>query len=197
MGRASLQAEKRTEFLPLIARAFTELGYRRATTAQLADRCGVQENILYRLWPDKKAMFLAAIDYVFDLSEQTWMRLLEQDADGESGARKLLAYESLHHGQFGHYRIIFTGLGEIDDPDIRDALRRMFSRFHRFLHAQIVAHRRQGGRPDAPSGELAAWAAIGLGTVANIARELGLFNDEQRQRLIATIGRELLDGDPR
>lgn len=195
MARKNQQREKRQELLPVIARAFTELGYRRATTAELARRCEVQENILYRLWPDKKAMFLAAIEYVYELSERTWLRLLEGGGGDGSAARKLLEFESQHHGEFGHYRIIFTGLGEADDPDIHDALRRMFTRFHRFLLAQIVAHRRAEPRKGAPAADLSAWAVIGLGTVANLGRELGLLSDAQRRRLIAEVGRELLEGD--
>jgi AcrR family transcriptional regulator len=77
MPRPSQISRKRQELLPIVARAFAELGYRRATTAELARRCGVPQNILYRIWPDKKAMFIAAIDYVYELSAATWQRLLD------------------------------------------------------------------------------------------------------------------------
>lgn len=193
MARTAQRREKRAALLPLIARAFTELGYRRATTAELARRCRVQENILYRLWPDKKAMFLAAIDYVYEFSERTWLRVLQNNRnnrDPASSARRLLEYETRHHGEFGHYRILFTGLAETDDPDIRDALRRVFTRFHRFLAAQIAAHRPRRG----PAADLTAWAIIGLGTAANIGRELDLLKDTDRRRLIGQVGRELLEG---
>ncbi len=91
MPRPSQAKQKRLDLLPVIARAFAELGYRRTTTAALAARCKVQENILYRLWPDKKAMFIASIDYVFDLSERIWESQLESKAKG-SAAERLLAY---------------------------------------------------------------------------------------------------------
>jgi hypothetical protein len=42
---------------------------------------------------------------------------------------------------------------------------------------------------------LAAWAVIGLGTVANIARELELLSDAERRRLFTAVGRVLLEGD--
>jgi AcrR family transcriptional regulator len=190
MPRPSQLNEQRTSLLPVVARAFTELGYRRATTAQLAERCGVQENILYRLWPDKKAMFLAAIDYVYDLSERTWLGLLaDRRSDGRGPATRLLEYESVHQGEFGHYRILFSGLGEVDDPEIRAALAGVFNRFHRFLHGQIAAQRRRRG---AMPAELAAWALIGLGTVVNIGHELGLLAPAGRKRLLAEVGRTLL-----
>ena len=133
MPRPNQSAQRRQEFTPIIARAFAELGYRRTTTAELADRCGVRENILYRLWPDKKAMFIAAIEYVYGLSAQTWEKLLEKGGDKPGAARRLLDYESVHHGEFGLYRIVFAGLSETDDPEIRQALRHMYDRFHRFI----------------------------------------------------------------
>jgi AcrR family transcriptional regulator len=64
--------------LPLVARAFADLGYRRATTAALAKRCGVRENVLYRAWPDKKAMFIASIEFVWQLSMDIWQGLVEE-----------------------------------------------------------------------------------------------------------------------
>ena len=197
MPRPSRLREQRHELLPVLAKAFTTLGYRRATTAALAKRCRVRQNILYRLWPDKKAMFLAAIDYVFEFSEQTWLRLLDNSGQSGSPAQRLLEFESKHHGEFGHYRIVFTGLAEADDPDIREALRRMFQRFHRFVLVQITAHRRGDKRPASFPADLAAWAVIGLGTASNIGRELGALTDADRKRLITQVGRALLEGGPR
>ena len=68
----------------------TDLGYRRATTAELARCCVVQENTLYRLWPDKRAMFIAALDFVYQLSEETWTGLLEHASGDVSPAELIL-----------------------------------------------------------------------------------------------------------
>ncbi len=192
MARPSQSTDKRRELLPIVARAFAELGYRRATTAELARRCGVQENILYRLWPDKKAMFIAAIEFVYTLSAATWERLLHSAAPAGSAARRLLSYEAEHHGEFGHYRIVFAGLNETDDPEIRAALAAMYQRFGRFLAAQIAAYR--GDAAGGPSAADRAWGVIGLGTVANIARELGLISTRQRRTLMMVLGTLLLEG---
>lgn len=193
MPRPSQISERRKELLPIVARTFSELGYRRTTTAELGKRCGVRENILYRLWPDKKAMFIASIDFVFDLSAQTWGKLLARCSSAQEGARQLLEYEARHHGEFGHYRIVFAGLSETDDPDIRTAMQRMFGRFQRFLANQIKAGRKNGSRM-LPQPSLAAWAVLGLGTAANISQDLDLLGSRQRQKLIARIGGLLLDG---
>ena len=194
MPRLNKSLQRRKQLIPAIAKAFAELGYRRTTTAELAKRCKVQENILYRLWPDKKNMFLAAIEYVYRLSEETWEKILEPSDSGESTAERILDYESTHHGEFGLYRIIFAGLGEVDDPEIRNTLKKMYKRSHLFLQEQISVHHEGRGSNAVPPPELAAWAVIGLGTVANIGRELGLFTDRRRRQMISAIGKLLLEG---
>lgn len=195
MNRPSQINERRDELIPIIAAAFAELGFRRATTAELAKRCDVRENILYRLWPDKKAMFIAAIEYVFEHSLEVWRDLLEKPRAGRSGAQQLLKHESTHHGELGLYRIVFAGLSETDDPAIRDALGEMYRRYQKLIADLVREHRATLDGGDAPDANLVGWAVIGLGTVTSITRELGLVSDRQRGRLMAEIGRALLDGE--
>ncbi len=194
MPRPSQTHEKRIRLLPIVARAFAELGYRRATTAELARRCRVRENILYRLWPDKKAMFIASIDYVYAQAASTWREVLSQTDHNAGAAERLLKHEADHQGELGLHRIIFAGLSEIDEPEIHEALRKMYGRFHRFIRGQIAAHRDGGPKSGFPDETVSAWAIVGLGTVADIGRELGLLTDRGRKRLLGEAGRLLLDG---
>ncbi len=197
MPRTDRSNERRAELLPIVAGTFAELGYRRTTTAVLARRCGVQETILYRLWPDKKAMFLAAIRHVFDTSLAIWDRTAS-GSDDASPAEQVLAYEAEHHGELGLYRILFAGLNEFDDPEIREALQDTYRRFHRWIEERIVEHR--GRAPSAgrhPVGaDDAAWAAVALGTIINIGRDLDLLTSKDRARLLDRVGRLLLDPIP-
>ncbi len=195
MARPSHITEKRCELLPTVAQTFAELGYRRTTTAELARRCGVQENILYRLWHDKKAMFIAVIEHVYELSAEVWRELLRSGDGASTPAERLLAYEATHHGEFGHYRIVFAGLSETDDPDIRAALSAMYQRYQRFIASQIRAHRQDCEAGTGLDPALAAWAVVGLGTVANISRELGLVDDQTREQLLREAGRSLLNSE--
>ena len=194
MPRPDRSVERRRELAPVLARAFADLGYRRATTAELAARCGVHEKALYRLWPDKRAMFLAALDQVFTESEALWARLAADGRGEGSTAERLLAHEAEHHGEHRLYRIVFAGLSEADDPVIGDALGALYRRFQRLIQAEVEAHRRGRRRAGATDPALAAWAIVGLGTVANIGRELGLLKPRERARLFAEIGARLLSG---
>lgn len=69
----------------------------------------------------------------------------------------------------------------------------MYRRYHRFIERELAAHRAAAGGTGGPHPSLAAWAVVGLGTVSNIARELGLLGEPRRRRLFASIGRLLLD----
>lgn len=190
MPRLSRLASQRRKLMPKIARAFARRGYRGATTAEIARACGVKEAILYRHWSDKQAMFIAAIEHVFDASIKTWNQLI-RDLDASAAARRLLAYEARHHGEFGLYRLLFAGLGECRDPRIAAALRRTYLRFARFLQRRIALH--WHGRDRHGAATRAAWAFVGLGTVANIGRELTLLGDRARARLLSEMGGQILE----
>ncbi len=195
MPRPDRSTERRRELSPTLARAFAELGYRRATTAELAHRCGVQEKALYRLWPDKPAMFLAALDQVFSESEAAWERLASEREPGRSTAERLLAHEAEHHGEHRLYRIVFAGLSETDDPGIRAALGALYRRFQRLIQREIEDHRGTRRRAGDLEPALAAWAIVGLGTVANIGRELELLRGRERARLLERAGTRLLGNE--
>ena len=193
MPRSSQIEQQRRDLLPIVARGFSDLGYRRATTAELARRCGVRENILYRLWEDKKAMYLDAIRYVYDFSIQTWT-VQAAKRSGSFSLADVLEYESEHLGEFGHYRILFSGLSETDDEEIRDALAKVYKDLHVFIKRQINAYREELGREGTLDASIAAWALIGLGTAANIGRETGSITPRSRRRLIRE-GGEMLIGE--
>ena len=196
MGRPNLSVERRRDLTPVLAQTFADLGYRRTTTSELAERCGVRENVLYRLWPDKRAMFIDALEHVYQLSEETWADLIARADGRQSTAELILDYESTHHGEFGLYRIVFAGLSETDDTEIAAALKRLYGRFQEFVRKQVVSHRgaarSSAGSSKGPDPALTAWAIVGLGTVANIGRELGLLSTRARKRLVGEVGRSLL-----
>jgi AcrR family transcriptional regulator len=121
MSRPNQSFEQRKRLLPIVCQTFRDLGYRRTTTAELARRCEVRENILYRLWPDKKAMFLAAIDDIFQSRADQWGHILENVLDPQERVEQLIAFETENQNEFGFYRVIFTALAETDDEEMREA----------------------------------------------------------------------------
>jgi len=194
MPRPSQIDEQRKRLLPIVCQVFSELGYHRTTTAELAKRCKVRENILYRLWPDKKAMFLAAIDDIFQRRAETWGQILAERPTTERAAEVMVAYEAKHQGEFGFYRVVFTALVEADDPDIRKAISGMYRRFHQRICKLIETNREGRESPAELSAEATAWAMVGLATVSNIIRELELLRPRQREDMFAQTAKRLIRG---
>ena len=192
-----LQARKGTErkpdFLPLIAEAFVEKGFRRTTTAQLAERCQVRENELYRIWPNKKSMFLDSIRFVFDHVVAQWKSGIDLEAEA-TAAEQLIANQARQRGDSRLHRVIFTGLGEVDDPEIRKALKNLYQQFHKVISGYVRDHReklrqdsdklKSGVLEFSLSDEDTAWAMIGLGSIFDIQHELGVGTMARRREML-------------
>ena len=193
MANPSKIEDRRRQFTPLVAAAFIELGYRGTTTAELAQRCGVRENVLYRIWPTKKAMFLDAVEYVFTATMNAWDGVTRDKALGKTVAERILRNQADYQGRLRLYRIVFAGLTE-DDPEIKNALRDVYRRLHGFISQQIEGHRARYRRSGGPAAELTAWAMIGLASVVDMQRELEILPVADRKRIMKEVGMALLDG---
>ncbi len=187
---------RRSELIPVITQAFVDLGYNRATTAELARRCELRENELYRLWDSKKSMFISAIQCIYAGTMSEWESLAKSRGN-ESLAEKIISYQAANHGKAGFFRIIFAGLQEVNDPEIKSALREMYQQFHSTFVTLILEHH---GESDAKTADeavaeakLVAWALIGIGAIADIDRSINLTSATQRKRLINGVGRDLLE----
>lgn len=194
MPRPSNSDERRRELLPLLAAAFGELGYRRATTAQLAERCKVQEIILYRLWPDKKAMFIAALDYLFQRRMDKWQDEIDKRSADASSIKRLVEMTSHDLGEDGLYRVIFAALNETEDVDVKQALRRLYRRYHARVDSELVRYRKLSGISQPAECGDTAWALISLVSFMNISLDLELMDSQDRKRLFSTMAYKLING---
>jgi len=59
---AAIRAKRREEILDAAAKLFAEHGYADANTQLLADTLGVGKGTIYRYFPTKESLFLAAVD---------------------------------------------------------------------------------------------------------------------------------------
>jgi AcrR family transcriptional regulator len=184
--------EKRVRFLPIVTQCFARHGYRGTTTATLAEMCEVRENVLYRIWPHKKAMFLDCLDSIHDVTLALWTSLPEVEGDERSEAERILDFQARDHGKMQHYRLLFAGLME-DDAEIRRGLRKLYRRIHEHLTGIINEHPHRSERP--VEAQMAAWAMIGVAAMVDIQRELRMESAESRESMIRKIGLLLLNGN--
>ncbi len=204
MPRPNLQEQRRAELLPALARAFATDGYAGTTTAGLAAATDLRENQLYRLWPSKKAMFLAVVDHLYDQHVAWWEAQLA-DRPPDAAIAHILEEEGRHRGESGLHRITFAGLSEARDPEIRAALAGMYERFHAYIVDVLTrratnrtgaAKKRKANKADVEQASLTAWSLIALGSLTNIARELDLFPVKTQERLFTQVGGALIDPKP-
>lgn len=192
----SLSADqKRERFLPKISQCFAENGFRGTTTAKLAQVCEVRENVLYRIWPSKKEMFLDCIEHIYELTMELWEELPEP-TDGRTRAEMILLYQAEDHGLLRYYRLVFAGLLE-DDPDIRKALRKLYRQFQAFITQTTEEHRQQKDVSETLNSDTSAWALMGLAAMVDIQRELRILTSAEREKFMIEAGTEILESGKR
>ncbi|MFO0912344.1 MAG: TetR/AcrR family transcriptional regulator [Pirellulales bacterium] len=76
-----LWGRRRDEILTVAAQLFAERGYDQADTQQLADRVGVGKGTLYRYFPSKRDLFLAAVDRAMQMLRETLDQVVSGPAD--------------------------------------------------------------------------------------------------------------------
>ena len=92
-GPTAVACDRREEILAEATRLFAEQGYTDAVTQQLADRLQVGKGTLYRYFPSKRELFLAACDRVMSLLQQhTASRIRGVDDPLEQVKRGIRAY---------------------------------------------------------------------------------------------------------
>ena len=185
--------KRRKQFMPRMAEVFIKRGYLGATSAELARHCNVRENVLYRIWPNKKAMFREAIRYIYDVTIENWQQILSQEDGDRTPARRILNHQAANHGKMRLYRIVFAGL-MVDDPEIRADLRDLYREFHRYIVELLREHHQQSECATGLDEQAAAWALIGMGAVVDIQRELGLLEPQERGRLLRQAGDVIIAG---
>lgn len=194
MPRPSRIHEQRRELLPVVADVFAELGYRGTTTRILAKRCGVEQMILYRLWDGKRAMFSAAIDFLFERRMGEVADVLKGRRSGKGVEDRLIDHFAGHMKAGGLYRLVFAALAEADNPGVRAAMERMYRNFQGFVEGHVRARRgRKPGR-GAPPAQDTAWAIMGLATMLNILTHLNMTTSGERRRVFSRVVRYLLGG---
>ncbi len=137
MSPQSQLEQRGRELLPTVAKVFSELGYQNTSMREVARRCEVPPHELRELWPTKTALFIAAIEYAYDVAERTWKMLLHPEASADA-AERLLAFAAHCGDEFTVSNMLWVGLAETDKPRIRNTLRRINRKLARFLACEVA-----------------------------------------------------------
>lgn len=67
---SAISVNRKSDIISAAIEVFAETGYYRATTAQVAERASISQPYIFRFFPTKEALLLAAL-------EASWTRIVE------------------------------------------------------------------------------------------------------------------------
>ena len=117
--------ERREEVLAAAVAEFAARGLSGTSTEDVARAAGISQPYLFRLFPTKKALFLALVDRCFRQVAET----LESAAVGRAGEDALDAMGDAYHRLLEDRILLLLQMqayAACDDPDIREATRTGF-----------------------------------------------------------------------
>ena len=99
------------------------------STDAIAGRAGISQPYLFRLFPSKKALFLAAVQRTFDQVDQLFRDAAEGTSGEESTQAMGDAYSALLADNHTFLQMQLQAYAaSVDDPEVRDLTRRAFGR---------------------------------------------------------------------
>jgi AcrR family transcriptional regulator len=166
-------AQRREQLLDTAALLFAKSGYARTTTAELARAAGITEPVLYRHFASKRHLFIDLLDRTGNEVIAGWEKQLSEAGSPAERIQILLGANPMTTNQGkGAYRVVVQGLTEIEDREIRKAIKRHISRLHAFLVEQLTDARKSGQLVARADVELIAYLlmhlALGYGLIAPI-----------------------------
>ncbi|WP_433192806.1 TetR/AcrR family transcriptional regulator [Nocardia sp. CA-107356] len=134
-AKVRMSADERREQLVTAAIAeFAVGGYTATSTESIARRVGVSQPYLFRLFPTKKAIFLAAANRAFDIVEQNF----RSNAAGETEQERLDAMGDAYIALLADRQLLtfqlHTYAAACLDPEIRELSRARYRRLFELVH---------------------------------------------------------------
>ncbi|WP_439663822.1 TetR/AcrR family transcriptional regulator [Lentzea sp. HUAS TT2] len=173
-GTSAKSDERRRAVVVAAVEAFSHKGFYGTTTHEIAERVGISQPYLYRLYPNKQALFAAAVDHVSVVMTQT---LTDHAASGERTAEEAMAAARDAYAALVADRTVLRFLMHANcaagEPLVAQAVRECYAK-------QVATVRELLGDDDA----VRQW--FGTGMLDNVVAVLGLADvDESWARVLA------------
>lgn len=133
------QAERRADVIDAALIEFGKRGFDGTTTSMIADRAGIQQPYIYALFENKRALFLACQETLYERLMTIFEGVIEEEDSGYERLRKMgIAYLALLRDEAWiqcHLQIIAAS-GHADlQPQIREAFLGTFTRIEKMTGA--------------------------------------------------------------
>ncbi len=169
--RVRMSSEERREMvLDAAVAEFAHYGLYRTTTEAIAGRVGITQPYIFRLFRNKKELFLAAVERAYGRIMETWESVLEEEGDGASAEQRLLAmgraYAQLMDSR-EELLLLLQTFAASEDPDVLRMNRENMARMHDYVTRSTGAGGEQVQGFFAQGMLLAAAAGLNLPEIAD------------------------------
>lgn len=155
--------QRKREIIEAALELAADTGVTRATTAAIAARVGIAQPTVFRHFPDRDAIFRAAIDWVGQGMEAEVAPCFEGAEPADRRLRAVLNAQLAYIARFkGMPRILFSDRLHLESPELKTAVRTIMGGLAERLAGLIREGAEQGRFPSVTDPEAAAWQVIAL-----------------------------------
>ena len=159
IGRVRRTAEeRREEILDAAVTEFAAYGLRGASVENMAEKVGVSQPYVYRLFGTKKDLFLAATGHV----RRRIMQTFEEGASSEDTLQAMGQSYSLQFFRREEMMLMLQGFAASEDPEIKEAMASGFAEIWHFVQEAADSSDEETWNFMAAGMMLTVDAAIGL-----------------------------------
>jgi len=165
-------------------KALARSNYRTTSIAEIAAEAGITEPAVYRYFPTKKALFISILEDVGNRVLRIWEAILDESSGPLDALTKIAGdYYERAMTRRGELKVLFQALSEVDDQDIRRALRVQFASYVDLLETIIRRAQADDIIHQHVDAAAAAWSFLSVGFTLNLVGLLRLETDLSRDRL--------------
>jgi len=160
----SVSVNRREQILEAAVVVFAENGYYRATTAQVAEKVGISQPYVFKVFKNKEELFVASLERAFE-----WIIRSFQGVEGTADQvlkESIKVYELLMETHPNEIILQVQGLG-IRDEVIRETMQKGMLEITNLVHEKFVA-----AGIEQPEVEVSTFMANGM--LCNISMALGM-----------------------
>ncbi|MCA1296681.1 TetR/AcrR family transcriptional regulator [Paenibacillus sp. alder61] len=131
MAKRAASANRRTDIVNAAIEVFAEIGYYRATTAQVAERAEISQPYVFRFF-NKETLMVAALEVSFQRIQQAFERTIQSAGKEHLEAGLIRDYEGImerHRNEI----LLQMQAQTIQEEPIREAMRKGMAEIHHIV----------------------------------------------------------------
>ncbi|USG64383.1 TetR/AcrR family transcriptional regulator [Brevibacillus ruminantium] len=157
---------RKTEIISAAIEVFAEIGYYRATTAQVAKRANISQPYIFRFFSTKEALLLAALEVSWTRVIDSFRKVVESTSSEQLETNLIQAYDDILNA-YENEILLQMQAQTIQEDSIREAMRNGFGEVRRMV---LEAFRAAG----IPNPEERTMLFLARGMLCNISTALNM-----------------------